>query len=65
MKKRGVKPKKESKKSKKYVTAGFQQVEYGPNVLQTGALNENQQAYLNAQMSNYQTGQDIANMDAT
>ena len=65
MKKRGVKPKKKKvRKAKKYVTAGFQQVEYGPNVLQTGALNQNQQAYLNAQMSNYQTGQDIINMDA-
>jgi hypothetical protein len=65
MKKRGVKPKKKKvRKARKYQSAGFQQVEYGPNVLQTGALNQNQQAYLNAQMSNYQTGQDIINMDA-
>ena len=56
--------KKKIRKVNKYVAAGFQQVDYGPNVIQTGALNQNQQAYLNAQMSNYQTGQDIANMDA-
>ena len=56
--------KKKVRKVRKYVTAGFQQVEYGPNVLQTGALDQNQQAYLNAQMSNYQGKQDLVNMDA-
>lgn len=48
------------KKKRKYQTAGFNQVEYGPNIVQSGALDQNQLAYLQAGASNYQTGLDIA-----
>ncbi len=48
------------KKKRKYQTAGFNQVEYGPNIAQSGALDQNQLAYLQAGASNYQTGLDIS-----
>ena len=59
MKKKGKKPKKKLKRGghnllKKYENAGYGQQEYGPNILSTAGLNENQSVYLQAYGSAYQ-----------